>query len=186
MSDCHLLTRQDCSGSKIYQMLSVLRGVGNSECPFFRMHFQGNLQSLCTLPAVLGCFIVCVLYVVHMGACKAFLWGNYFLVWYRHSEPPLGENNGYYLHSTEGVKRFMAWFRDLLFAKYLVSWLMGIFLPWAFMGPVEAAAVTQGEAASNPCFWSIYYWPPPSAGKIRSRWLMGQHMKPWTHRQTVE
>ena len=52
----------------------------------------------------------------------------------------------------EGVKCFMAWFRDLLFAKYFISWLMGIFLPWAFMGPVEAAAVAQGEAASNPWF----------------------------------
>ena len=64
----------------------------------------------------------------------------------------LGENNGYNLHSTEGVKCFMAWFRDLLFAKYFVSWLMGIFLPRAFMGPVETAAVTRGEAASNPYF----------------------------------
>ena len=62
----------------------------------------------------------------------------------------LGENNGYNLRSTEGVKCFMAWFRDLLFAKYFVSWLMGI----SFHGHLWdlSKQLLSLEAASNPYF----------------------------------
>lgn len=50
-------------------MMPVFWAVGNSEHPFFLMNLQGNLQSLCTLPVVLACFIMCVCVAGVGGLC---------------------------------------------------------------------------------------------------------------------